>query len=280
MKIRLHYLLGDVHFGGHDVYRVASAAKKLLAETNAFDILTVYDEPGLGDITWDDYFAEKIYSHADAFIFNCGNYRFNIPSEQEILEKAVSGGAGFILMHGDHPCYWKEVGMSAWPGFERMAGFLWREKTTHGDYGSFRISVENHNHPIMRGLPDFDTKDEVFCTMENPHNVPFEVLASAYSNPQVISRHGAAGTGRQEPVAITGNYGKGRTFNLSLGHVWPFYTGHGLGENTLAAWSAKPLRIMFVRACEWAATGEVARTQNFNGEVRLRVTVHTPAQNE
>lgn len=262
-KIKLHYLLGDVHMGGHDVHRIARFLLSLLDRAGIFDVLLVCDGPDLGDVKWDGYFKDKMMPSADAFIFNCGNYRFNMREEQAALEAAVAGGAGFLLMHGDHPCYWPEAGMTPWEGFERMAGFVWREKTSHGDFGNFEIRIERPEHPIMQGLSGFKTRDEIFCTMENPHRVPYEVLAGAYSDPRVISRHNEAGTGKQEGVAIIGEYGRGRTFNLGLGHVWPYYTGHGLFENTMISWLPSELRIMFVRACEWIATGTVRYTKDF-----------------
>lgn len=268
-RIRLHYLLGDVHLGGHDVHRVAKAACRLLEATGAFDVRVVCDDPYMGHIPFDEYLSGDAMRDADAFVFHCGNARFNVRWEQEKLEAAVAGGAGFLLMHGEHPCYWPAAGMAPWEGFERMAGHLWRERTTHGDYGSHSVTIRAHTHPVMRGLPDFDTRDEVFCTMENPHGVPFSVLATAWSDPAVVSRHGQPGTGRHEPVALAGQYGEGRTFNLGLGHVWPFYTGHGLGEDTMAAWAPIPLRMLFVRACEWVATGVVEATAGFAGHVRL-----------
>jgi type 1 glutamine amidotransferase len=267
-KIRLHYLLGDVHSGGHDVHRAARCALRLLEAAGCFEVLVVCDSPALGDMGFDRYFASGKIREAAAFIFNCGNSRFNVRSEQEQLEQAVEKGAGFLLMHGDHPCYWPEAGMAAWEGFERLAGFLWREKTSHGDFGDFHISITG-DHPIVKGLSDFDTRDEVFCTMENPRRVPYQALAAAYSDPAVVSRHGQRGTGCQEPVAIIGGYGKGRTYNQGLGHVWPCYTGHGLGENTLVSWMPLQFRIMFVRACEWIASGKVEQTAAFDGKVDL-----------
>lgn len=268
-KIRVHYLLGDVHTGGHDVHRIARGALKLLDAAGIFDVLLVCDGPDLGDLGFDDYFARGRIREAEAFIFNCGNWRFNVREEQKALEEAVSGGAGFLLMHGDHPCYWPAAGMAPWEGFERMAGFVWREKTSHGDFGDFHISITKTEHPVTRGLSGFDTRDEVFCTMENPRGVPLEVLATAFSDSRVVSRHGAAGTGREEPVAVTGSYGRGRTYNQGLGHVWPCYTGHGLGENTMIAWTPAPFRAMFVRACEWIATGRVEYTADFRGNIRI-----------
>ena len=262
-KIRLHYLLGDVHWGGHDVHRVAEFLIGLLDQTGVFDITCVCDEPRLSDITFDDYFASGKISEADVFVFNCGNYRFNIKEEQVLLEEAVARGAGFVFLHGDHPCYWAEVGMKPWAEVEKMAGLMWREPTRHGDYADAKVRIDDSDHPVTCGLCDFVTRDEVFCTCSNVHGVPLRVLASAYSDPDVISRHGLHGTGAWEPMVAIGQYGQGKTLNLLLGHVWPFYTGHGIGEDTMLSWKPKQVRQVFVRACEWAATGDTALTESF-----------------
>lgn len=267
-KIRLHYLIGDVHKGGHDVHRVALHNQKLLEQTEAFDILMVCDEPSVGDVSFDEYLSGKAMEESQVFVFNCGNYRFNVKEEQVRLEQAVTKGAGFVFLHGDHPCYWTAVGFEPWEEIEKMAGLMWREQTSHGDYGAAHISIDKPQHPIMQGIEDFDTKDEIFCNCENIWQVPVEVLASAYSDPQVISRHGLPGTGHQEPVVTVGQYGKGRTVNHLLGHVWPYYTGHGIGENTMLSMLPREFRKIFARSCEWAATGKVEKTADFDGKIR------------
>ena len=45
-KIRLHYLVGDVHMGGHDVHRVAKNNMRLLEAAGAFEVTVVCDGPG------------------------------------------------------------------------------------------------------------------------------------------------------------------------------------------------------------------------------------------
>lgn len=268
-KIRLHYLIGDVHKGGHDVHRVAKAIRKMLEAAGAFEVLMVCDDADVGEITFDEYFASDHMKKADVFIFNCGGYRFNVPQEQKRLEAAVSGGTGFVFLHGDHPCYWPAAGFAPWEEIEKMTGLMWREKTSHGDYGEAHITVDMPEHPIMQGIGDFDTKDEIFCNCENIWDVPVTVLASAYSDDKVISRHGQPGTGKPEPILTLGQYGAGRTVNHLLGHVWPYYTGHGLGENTMLSFVPKEFRMMLVRSCEWAATGRVEKTLSFTGNIKL-----------
>ncbi len=268
-KIKLHYLVGDVHIGGHDVQRVAKNNRILLEKAGAFDITMVCDDTRIGDCTFDAYFASDAMEEAEVFVFNCGNYRFNCPDEQHRLENAVKNGAGFVFLHGDQPCYWSAAGSARWDEVEKMAGLMWREPTSHGDYANAHVTIRLPDHPITRGLSDFDTKDEVFCGCVNCHGVPLTTLATAYSDPEVHSRHGLPGTGQDEPIAVTGQYGRGRTFNFLLGHVWPFYTGHGLGENTMLSYAPRQVRIMFVRACEWVVTGNTVRTSDFDGEAIL-----------
>ena len=271
-KIKLHYLVGDVHRGGHDVRRVAANNRILLEESGAFDVTVVCDRPcrlyggrELPDIGFDDYLSSGMIKDAEVIVFNCGNYRFNDPAEQKILTDAVSSGAGFVFLHGDHPCYWAEVGMKPFPEIEKMAMMMWREPTSHGDYADHHVRIDDRDHPITRGLPDFETRDELFCDLVNVHGVPCRSLASAFSDSEVISRHGRRGTGKYEPVALVGSYGKGRTYDQVLGHVWPYNTGHGMGEETMLSYSPRPLRIMFVRGCEWAARGEVVLTKDYAG---------------
>ena len=55
-----------------------------------------------------------------------------------------------------------------------------------------------------------------------------------------------APTDRHEPLLIVVDYGKGRVFNLSLGH--DSYSREGVGFITV-----------FTRGAEWAATGKVTQ---------------------
>ena len=75
-KIKLHYLIGDVHKGGHDVHRIAKANYMLLQEAKVFDVLRVCDESTIGDITFDQYFEADLIKQADVFVFNCRGIYF------------------------------------------------------------------------------------------------------------------------------------------------------------------------------------------------------------
>jgi type 1 glutamine amidotransferase len=93
---------------------------------------------------------------------------------------------------------------------------------------------------------------ELYHRLVPMHGVSYRVLATAYSSAE------KGGTGRHEPVLITTQYGAGRVFYLSLGHVWPLkeieklYIG-----NTLIAFESRGFQRLLARGCEWVATGDV-----------------------
>lgn len=239
---------------GHDVNRGIGRIKTWMEESEAFEVRLVGEidgaEGGIEEYMLD---PEKVAA-TDVFFISCGDEHWTSPAVRIALENAISGGKGFVAFHGIHP------GFQGWEGFERMCGLMWRHDSQHGDYAEAHVRIDMPEHPIVKGLSNFDTKDELFCNLDDLWGVDFQVLATAFSDYNIKSRHGFPGTGRHEPVAIIGNYGKGRTYNHILGHVWPFYTGHGLGENTMLSFEPPEFRKMLLRGCEWAAVGEVRRT--------------------
>jgi type 1 glutamine amidotransferase len=203
---------------------------------------------------------QKKVEETDLFFFLCSDEYWKEKETEENLAKAVSSGKGVLFFHGLHPCFQDN------PEIEKMIGLLWRDTATHGDFNYCKISMTDENiekkHPITEGITAFRSKEELFCLLENPWKVPMEVLVTAYSDPDVVSRWGLHGTGREEPVLTIGKYGQGNTVNFILGHVWPFYTGHGLMENSTIALEPPQFKTLLMRSCEWAVAGKLEATKN------------------
>lgn len=245
---------------GHDVNRIGTIVNKWLTETGIFQVETAGTHPAAeGSI--EEYMSDKEkVLHTDLFFFLCSDEYWNKKETEQNLAEAVSGGSGVLFFHGLHPCF------SENPEIEKMIGLLWRDPATHGDFNYCNVSMTDAGktvkHPITEGIAPFRTKDELFCLLTNPWEVPIEVLATAYSDPEVKSRWGLPGTGREEPVLTTGKYGKGKTMNFILGHVWEYYTGHGLMEDSTIALEPPQFKTLLLRSCEWAAAGKVDATKN------------------
>ena len=247
-KIRLALFTAPM---GHDVERVSDELCRWFAQDGRFAIARAGWYRG-APRTVDAFMAdEEAARQTDIFLLNCPDDTFTTPEAKRALENAVAGGAGILNYHG------VQVGCRDWSEMEKIVGLLWRETASHGDYDFFDVypMPERAEHPIMRGIQPFRTKEELYCGLTNVQNVPLEILAAAHSPKERLSRHGHPGTGNEEPVLTLGRYGEGVTVNFLLGHVWPFYTGHGLLENTLRSLRPPEVRELLVRSCVWAARG-------------------------
>jgi type 1 glutamine amidotransferase len=81
------------------------------------------------------------------------------------------------------------------------------------------------------------------------------VLATAYADPNLPTlRTGKYGSGENEPVLFTVNYGKGRVFHTILGHVYPKNR-----KRKIFAINSVDFIVTFQRGAEWAATGNVTQ---------------------
>ncbi|MDF2538970.1 MAG: hypothetical protein K0S76_1991 [Herbinix sp.] len=245
---------------GHDVNRICTIVRNWLIKTGIFHVEVAGTYPE-AEVSIEEYMTDlSKVNQTDLFFFLCSDEYWQNPETEQNLAAAVSEGKGVLFFHGLHPCF------STNPEIEKMIGLLWRETATHGDFNYCNISMTDmtgeENHPITEGVKSFSTKEELFCLLTNPWNVPVKVLATAYSDPNLVSRWGLHGTGREEPVLTVGNYGKGNTVNFVLGHVWPYYTGHGLLENTTIALEPPQFKTLLMRSCEWAISGKVEHTMN------------------
>jgi type 1 glutamine amidotransferase len=100
----------------------------------------------------------------------------------------------------------------------------------------------------MKGLPAewMHSKDELYENLRGPaKNVT--VLATAFSEKRTTGpkeNKRVEGTDRHEPMLMVINYGKGKIFHSTLGHM--DYSMESVGFVTTLQ-----------RGAEWAATGEV-----------------------
>lgn len=182
------------------------------------------------------------------------------------FEKYVSEGGGVVILHSsvvpmeDWEEYNKMTGLGAWNSRDEKAGpyVYWKNDRMVYDYApgeaghhalqhAFTVTHRQPEHPILKGLnPVWDHfKDELYSKLRGPAQ-NMEVLATAFDAPE------KDGSGRNEPLLWTVNYGKGKVFVSLMGHV-------GNDPNLRYSMDCTGFQVTLLRGAEWAATGQVTQ---------------------
>lgn len=183
------------------------------------------------------------------------------------FEQYLSAGGGLVLVHAadnafpDWPEFQLMAAIGGWRGRTEAAGpkLRWRDGAAVRDDGpgvaqhppqhDFQVVTRAPDHPVMRGLPAvwLQADDELYSQLRGPaRNVT--ILATARAN---ASLPGA--TGEHEPMLMAIDYGEGRVFHTTLGHVAP------RDELPVATMSSVGFIVTVQRGTEWAATGQVTQ---------------------
>jgi type 1 glutamine amidotransferase len=126
-------------------------------------------------------------------------------AQQRALLAYVAGGGALVMIHG------ADNAAPDWlPEMRDMLGGVFSHDTSGGRpdgkvrKGSYRVRIAQPDHPITRGLADFDLDDELYYHAQMEPGV--EPLATI------------AFEGTDWPVAWTREYDRGRVFHTVLGH--------------------------------------------------------------
>jgi type 1 glutamine amidotransferase len=186
-------------------------------------------------------------------------------TNRRLLEFAQKGG-GFIVYHAADNAFsqWPEYNqicaLGGWENRNENSGpyVYWKDgqlvKDTspgvggsHGAQHEYTLNGRNQTHPVVEGLPTqwLHAQDELYDRMRGPGNIG-ELLYTAYSDTST------RGSGREEPLVFTVNYGKARIVHTMLGHA-----GATLEDNT--AMQCTGFQVTLLRGAEWAATGKVTQ---------------------
>jgi len=198
-------------------------------------------------------------------------------SVEESFEQYIKNGGGMVFGHAVNHTFkdWKAfnlmMGIGGWGGRREEAGpFVhWRDgeiflDDSPGQAGvcvdahAFRVTTQELDHPIMRGLPKYwlHGKDELYSNQRGPAK-NMTILATAYSDPKREAHWGefTHGTGEHEPMIFTVRYGKGRVLGTPMGHV---DNGAKIGAAAPAI-DCRGFIAIIQRGAEWAATGKVTQ---------------------
>lgn len=154
------------------------------------------------------------------------------PAQQQALLDYVKSGHGYVSIHG------ADNAAKDWlPEWREMLGGVFSHfglPDSKTKKGTFQIKVVNGDDPVMKGLEDFEIKDELYYNLQM---VPGVV-------PLATTEH----EGKTWPVAWTRTYGQGRVFHTPLGH-----RDFGPGKDDPIR--HPQLQKMIIQGVDWVAEG-------------------------
>ena len=205
------------------------------------------------------------FSDYDVVVLDYNGDRWSAETDAAFLEYVKAGG-GVVIYHAADNAFaeWEEfnkiIALGGWENRTEKAGpyyYLVDGKPTldysagpggsHGAEREYPMHARNTTHPIVKGLPDgrIHGRDEIYDRMRGPANIK-DLLYSGYADAE------RGGSGREEPLVFTVDYGKARIFHLMLGHCGP-------NEKNNPAMQCAGFQTLLLRGAEWAATGKVTQ---------------------
>ncbi len=149
------------------------------------------------------------------------------PGAKENLLSYVKGGKGLVPLHFACSAY------QDWPEYKNLIGRIWKKgEAGHGPRSTFANKIVDAEHPITKGLEDFEADDELYAKLSG--DAPIKVLVTADSD----------WSKKTEPLVFTHTYGRGRVAQDLYGH-------------DVKARSSSAYKVLLCRCIEWAATGNV-----------------------
>jgi type 1 glutamine amidotransferase len=220
-KIRVLLVTGDDVTPAHNWAEVSQAIKETLTASGRFDV-RVCEDAGVLDSATSLARYDLVFLH----LYNAKTPTLSDGAKENLLQ-FVKGGKGLAVSH------LSSASFKEWEEFRKLCGRYWvMGKSGHGPRGVFKVRVANKEHPITKGLEEFEADDELYAKLQGDGAITVLVEADSDWSKQT------------EPLAFTVEYGKGRVFQEVFGH-----DGRAIRNPSVQK--------LIQRGCEWAATGKV-----------------------
>lgn len=235
--------------------------KQILDNSGMFETDLALTAPTGGDMSG---FCPD-FSAYDVVVLDYNGDRWPEGTDAAFLDY-VNGGGGVIVYHAADNAFsgWEEfnkvIALGGWEGRNENSGPYYYlvdgmpvldtapgPGGSHGQQHEFSMNSRHNGHPIIKGLPEkwMHAQDELYDRMRGPANIK-DLLYTSFSDTSL------GGSGREEPLVFTVDYGKARIFHIMIGHCGPTAE-----ENP--AMQCAGFQTLLLRGAEWAATGEVTQ---------------------
>ncbi|XOV90986.1 MAG: ThuA domain-containing protein [Bacteroidota bacterium] len=271
---RIQVLILD-GFSNHDWKQTTLVVRSILEESGLFSV-AVSTAPVEDSIKLANWLPD--FSTYDVVIQNTNNVHnkaLKWPRQVELdLEEFVKKGGGLYILHSANNAF------PHWEEYNEMIGLGWRSKddwpaiqisddgtlimipvgegksTTHGprtDETIYKLT----DHPINKGFPDAWT---------TPDMELYEYPRGPAKNLTVLSYAYHEDTNINWPVEWVVDYGEGRVYSSSMGHLWT-------GDIYPPGYRCVGFQTTLIRATEWLASGKTSYKlpQEFPSEFKMVV---------
>ena len=226
---RIKVLLVD-GYGNHDWQRTTRLTRGILEPTGLFEVAVSTVPASTNDPAYATWLP--LFKDYDVVIQTCNDLGGRGPlwpaPARDSFEKFVHGGGGVFVLHSGNNAF------ASWEGYNQIIGLGWRKKeygyalrigtnevverippgegsgTSHGARTD-RVIHRLGEHPVHAGLPK---------TWKTPLIEVYTHARGPAENVTVLSWAEDPKTQVRWPIEWTVQYGQGRVYNSTFGHVW------------------------------------------------------------
>jgi len=177
-------------------------------------------------------------------------------AQQQALSELVAGGKRWLALHATNSFIeWAADGKVATPrtapAFVRMLG---SQFIAHPPLGPFRVQVSDPEHPLVKGLEEFEVTDELYLSeLHGPNHLLLHTHFNGKAQRGFTEREWFSDEPR--PVLYLHSHGEGEVLYFTLGHcrgrydMQPYVAEYPEVER--CSWESPVFYEILARAIRW-----------------------------
>jgi type 1 glutamine amidotransferase len=170
-----------------------------------------------------DYADVDAIARAKFLVTYCCDVR---PSEaqQDALARYVQGGGRWVALHGTNAALdFTPKGVDAPRCFPKLAHTLGSQFIAHPPIAPYRVTLSDPKHPLVAGIPPFDTDDELYLSEYHERAKLHPLLETEYSGDAKGFVEADWSHTKQQLVMYLRPLGQGAVLYNTLGHCRGHY---------------------------------------------------------